>query len=138
MTNTIITRQLVANDQRISHSAGIFGFRFSLCLEPFVYSVTERMARDYDGGYWDFYTLSNGGFYMSPSSDSAFRVSCEYGFEGELSADALGIAACLYTYSNLSFGDTSEFVETCAEQYHLLRDFMLGHDEVRSILKVID
>ena len=75
MTNTTITRQLVANDQRINHSAAIFGIRFSLCLEPFVYSVTERMASNYDGGYWEFYTLSNGGFYMSPSVDANLKLT---------------------------------------------------------------
>jgi len=32
------------------------------------------MAEDYYGGYWDFHTLSNGGFYMSPSSDDVFHV----------------------------------------------------------------
>ena len=98
----------------------------------------RKNGGDYDGGYWEFYTLSNGGFYMSPSSDSTFHVSCENGFEGDLSADALGIVACLYAYSNLSFGDTGEFAETCASQYHLLRDFMLEHDEVRGILRAVD
>jgi hypothetical protein len=50
----------------------------------------------------------------------------------------LGIAACLYAYSHLSFGGDDAFVETCAQQYHLLRDYMLEHPEARGILGAID
>jgi hypothetical protein len=58
------------------------------------------MAQDYSGGLWEFYTLSNGGFYMAPSTDVIFHVSCDNMFEGDLSGDALGITACLYAYCN--------------------------------------
>jgi len=43
----------------------------------------------------------------------------------------------LYAYSNLSFG-TGAFAESCAEHYHWLREFAIGHVEVRSILRAID
>jgi len=56
---------------------------------------------------------------------------------GQMTADALGITACLYAYSNLSFG-SGAFAETCAEHYHLLRKFAMYHTEVRSILRAID
>ena len=65
-------------------------------LEPTIYHITSLIAEDYNGGYWKFYTLNNGGFYMSPEFDEPFNVCCENGFEGELSADTLGIATCLY------------------------------------------
>ena len=61
------------------------------------------MAQEYTGGYWDFWTLSNSGFYMAPAEDTIFHVKCQNMYEGDLSADALGIVACLYAYSNLSF-----------------------------------
>lgn len=134
----MITRQIVAVEQRINHTANIFGINFPLRFEPFVYSITTRMVSEYEGDYWEFYELSNGGFYMAPDSDQQFQVVCENGFDGKLSGDALGIAVCLYAYSNLSFGDANEFTEICASQYHLLRDFMLSHEEAQSILKAID
>ena len=137
-TNTMITRQRVAEDQRIDHVADIFGVYFSMRLEPVVYAITESIVPEYNGGYWEFYALSNGGFYMAPNFDTPFNVSCENGFEGTLSSDALGITVCLYAYSNLSFGDQNAFKETCAGQYHLLRDYMLGHKEVREILGAVD
>ena len=133
-----ITRKQVPNHKRIQHTAALFGLNFPLHLEPFVYAITGNIAEEYEGGYWEFYELSNGGFYMSPQSDTPFQVSCENGFEGVLSADALGITACLYAYSYLSFSGKSGFDETCARQYHWLRDYMLEHPEVKAIFGAID
>ena len=132
-----ITRQQVTDDQRINMTADLLGVYFPLRLEPFVFGITSKLSDDYSGGYWHFYTLSNAGFYMAPSGYSHFQVYSENGFEGFMSADALGITACLYAYSHLSFGE-DEFSETCAIQYHLLREFMLDHAEARSILAAID
>jgi hypothetical protein len=133
-----ITRQQVQDDQRINHTAEVFGIHFPLHLEPYVYAVTKSIAREYNGGYWEFYALSNGGFYMAPNSDSPFHVACLNGFEGNLSADALGIAACLYAYSHLSFTSRDDFAETCTRQFHWLRDYMMEHLEVQEILGAID
>jgi hypothetical protein len=132
-----ITRQQVADDQRINLPADLFCIYFPLRLEPFVYAITSKLSDDYSGGYWHFYTLSNGGFYMAPDSDGKFAVITENGHECFMSADALGITAGLYAYSHLSFGDDA-FAEVCAHQYHLLRDYMFEHLEAREILAAID
>ncbi len=138
MTTSNITRKQVPEHKRLSHTAKLFGLNFPLQLEPLVYAITDNIAEDYNGGYWEFYELSNGGFYMATHSDTPFNVSCENGYEGQLSGDALGITVCLYAYSLLSFSGKNGFNETCAEQYHLLRDYMLEHPEVAVILKAID
>jgi len=130
----MINRKQVPNRQRIQHTAALFGLHFPLHLEPLVYAVTGKIASEYNGGYWEFYSLSNGGFYMAPHSDTPFDVSCDNGYEGVLSADALGVTACLYAYSHLSFSDASTF----AEHYHWLRDYMLEHPEAEAILGAID
>lgn len=114
-----------------------FGIQYVLKLEPTVFSMAENIAPAYNGAYWNFHTISNGGFYMAPRADTIFAVSCENGFEGQLSADALGIASCLSGYSFLSFGDGA-FAETCAEQYHMLREYMFQHPEVKAMLRTID
>ena len=54
-----------------------------------------------------------------------------------MSADAFGIAVCLFAYSNLSFG-SGQFAETCAKQYHLLREYMMDHAEAGAILAATD
>ena len=84
-----------------------------------------------------FYEIGRGGFYMAPDVDHGFDVVCENGFNGTMSADALGITACLYSYSHLSFGEGA-FAETCAEQYHLLRAFAMDHVEAGAILAACD
>lgn len=133
----IVTSHLVPDADRVQHTSKLFGTNFPMRLEPTVFDMAGRLAAEYNGDYWLFYALSNGGFYMAPRSDTTFTVSCENGFEGQLSADALGIAACLYAYSHLSFREDS-LAAICADQYHLLRDFMMEHSEVKAILRAID
>lgn len=138
--NTIdtITSHLVPEADRLAFVDKLFGINYVLKLEPTVFRFAEQLAAPiYNGGYWQFFALSNGGFYMAPRLSTIFDVSCENGFEGKLSADALGLVAFLYSYSHLSFGGDG-FAETCAGQYHLLREHMFGHPEVRSILGAID
>ena len=75
---------------------------------------------------------------MAPDVEKQYAVSCINGYEGSLSADALGITACLYAYSHLSFSSNQALAEVCARHYHYLREFMLEHAETGSILKAID
>ena len=140
MTETmqnIVTRELVPEDQRLSIVERLFGLHFPLQFEPVVYGITERMTESYKGAYWNFYTLGNGGFYMAPASDTTFHLKCDNQYEGDLSADALGITACLYAYSHLSFAGDA-FAHNYADHYHRLRSFMMDHSEVRSILGATD
>lgn len=147
-----ITRTLVPELERMDFVDRLFGLSYVLQLEPIVFRFAEQLAENYDYGYWEFFALSNGGFYMAPrNGPEAPRASAIYsvrtanGFEGQVTADALGIVACLYSFSNLSFGDSSastggggQFAQICAEHYHMLREYMFGHVEVRSILRAID
>jgi hypothetical protein len=132
-----ITAHLVPDHERLSITADLFGFFFPMKLEPAIYHFADRLSEDYRGGYWTFYHLSNGGFYMAPDDEKCFKVSSMNGFEGILSADALGIAVCLYAYSHLSFGE-GPFAESCAEHYHRLLDYACEHPEAGLILRVID
>lgn len=132
-----ITRQLVAEDQRLDITAKLFGNHFPLHLEPFVFFMADTICEEYNGGYWEFYSLSDGGFFMAPTADTPFHVSCENGYEGDLSATAFGIVCCLYAYSHLSFSE-GEFAQTCAEHYHLLRQYMFEQPEVDAILRAVD
>ena len=128
----------ISSHQRIKHTDDLFGIRFPVTIEPAIYSIAGNIASEYQGAYWEFYSVSNGGFYMAPCSDQPYQVSCDNGYEGSLSAEALGITACLYAYSHLSFSSNEAFAEICANHYHWLRAFMLEHQEANSILKAID
>ena len=132
-----LSSRIVSESERMACVDKLFGISYVLKLEPTVFSMAERLAADYRGAYWEFITLSNDSFYMAPRSKAIFAVTCENGFEGQMSADALGITACLYAYSHLSFGD-GELAQTCARHYHLLRDWAMAHVEARAILRATD
>jgi hypothetical protein len=133
----MMNRKLLNNTQRINHPAKIFGVHFPFRLEPFVYFMADSLSIDYKGGYWEMYEIGNGGFYMAPQGET-FQVSCRNGYEGTLSGDAFGITVCLYAYSQMAFSEIPELAETCAEHYHLLREYIFEHEEVAAILGAID
>lgn len=137
MITMSITNTIVPESERLAFVDRLFGIQYVTKLEPTVFTITENLAPDYTGGYWEFHDLGNGGFYMAPRFDTEFSIVCENDYEGTLSPDGLGITACLYAFSHLSFGD-SPFAQTCAEQYHLLREFMFEHPEARAILRATD
>lgn len=136
-----ITRSLIAEASRMDATHTLFGLHFPLRLEPTVFHMAGMLSEQYQGGEWEFYALSNGGFYMAPCSkphaQAIFKVTSENGFDGPMSGDALGITACLYAYSHLSFTQNS-FGELCANHYHLLREYALDHSEAGAIFAAID
>ena len=128
----ITANQIFSDVQRIAALPRYFG-RHCVAVENAVYTWMRRLSPDYDGGYWNFYAFSNGGFYMSPDFGfPTLRIRWPYNcFEGEMSADAAGIVACLFALGNLQ----------CAsfpEQYDQLRDFAARHAERKLILAAID
>ena len=114
-----------------------FGIRYPITVEPMIYQFATQLAPGYSGGYWHFYTLSNGGFFMTPKLDGLFEVVADNGYEGSMSAEALGITACLYAFSNLSF-IKGVFGEKCADRYHQLYEFAALHGEAGAIWAAID
>jgi hypothetical protein len=137
MENTRITANRVPTSQRAEHVSKIFGARF-LWIESFAFDTANGLSENYDGGHWNYFSLSNDGFYMAPSCADTYRVSCDNGFDGTLSADAFGITACLYAYSQLSFSPDNEFSQICADHYHCLRAFAMQHGEANAILAATD
>lgn len=135
---TFITRNLVPDIERTKIVAELFGIDFPTKLEPYIYAVSSNLAKAYRGGYWQFFRLDNGGFYMSPLTDKDFEVACDNGYEGRLSADALGITACLYAFSHLSFTDNEALAEVCSRHFHWLREYALDHPEERGIMAATD
>jgi hypothetical protein len=138
MTIEQVVAYPVPEDERLEHIAHTFGARFPLQIEPLIYVLTAELAPAYDGGYWELFALSNGGFYMTPSTDKTFAVVCPNGFAETMSADALGITVCLYAYSHLSFSGNEDLAQMCAEHYHLLREYMMDHPEAGKILRATD
>jgi hypothetical protein len=136
LISTSVTASLVASNNRLSFLPSFFGPRLMLRGENLVYTWLERLSRNYNGGYWHFYTLSNGGFYMAPAYDKPLRVSVEGNwFEGELSADAAGIVATLYALCQLAEETGNDRI---IDLYHLLREYLDDHPEGGLIFSAID
>ncbi len=134
----VVVRTLVPERHRSDTVTKLFGDCYSMQLEPYVYSLARAMSADYRGAYWDFYTLSGGGFYQAPDDDRTFEVRCDNGYEGRMSADAFGVTCCAYSFSNLSFAANGEVARVYARLYHVLREYMLSHVEVEEILRATD
>jgi len=126
---------LVSEDARIGTLPKHFGARM-MTVEHSIYSFMREFVADCKGSFWDFYELSNGGFYMAPNSDPVKFSVHSNGFEGSLSADAVGVAVCLFAFSHLSFQHPSQ--DVFSRHFYALREFALDHKEARSIFAAID
>lgn len=133
-----IERILLTHAERIQYPAQLFGAYFPFHVEPRIYAMADYIAAEYEGGWWEKYRLSNGGFYMHPVAEEPYAVVCDNYYFGKLSPDAFGITACLYAYSFLSFLDIEQLAEIGATQYHLLREYALEHPEASAIMQAID
>lgn len=98
-----LTATPVPDEQRVEFWPQHFGnIPQWITLEPQVFAWMDRFCADYSGGIWNFYTLSNGGAFMVPETDSdAFwsLFNAMNGNAADMSAEAAGIAVCLMTYS---------------------------------------
>ena len=130
-----ITANLLPEESRMGFLPAFFG-QAMMIGEGLVYCWMRNLSEDYQGGYWDYFKLSNGGFYMAPRTSKKFRVlvAGNY-FEGELSADAAGIVATLYALCELANRTASDRV---VDLYHLLRDYASEHPDAGQIFAAID
>lgn len=134
--NDVVTAQKIKAAQRLRALPKYFGMQHMMKAESAIFDALESMSVDYNGGYWEFYELSNGGFYMAPVSPKEFKVVCggNY-FSGTLSADAAGIVASLFAINGLVW-TTQE--GRFSDLYHALRDFASHHPEAGLILSAIN
>lgn len=109
-----------------------------ITLEPQVFAWMDRFCADYNGGIWNFYTLSNGGAFMVPETDNDAFWSLFNAMNGnvaDMSAEAAGIAVCLVAYSHHACRTECDAM---TEHYWRLRDYALHHPECSAIMRIID
>ncbi|AJE23485.1 antirestriction protein [Azotobacter chroococcum] len=141
MSNTQLSfRPIIATPlpekSRMGFLPAFFGENLMMLSEPLVYHWMTTLSQDYNGGLWNYYTLSNGGFYMAPEQDKRYRVQVEGNyFNGELSADAAGIVATLFGLCELANRTQADRI---IDLYYLLRDYAGEHPEAGLIFAAID
>lgn len=104
-------------------------------LEHAFFNAMHIFDETYHGGWWNFFKLSNGGFYVALKDDKQFHMVSPNGFECDVNANTAGIIVSAFAYSNLSFGPNGE---AFGEEYHKLSDFIFQHPEAGTIHAALD
>jgi hypothetical protein len=130
----------VPESQRLQFLPMYFGSALMMKGEQTVYGWMTMLVASYNGAYWHYYRLNNGGFYMAPDIDGPLRLCVDgNGFDEEVSADAAGVIAMLFSLGMLASAWADKPTgERMATAYHLLRDFALEHAESALIMRAID
>ena len=110
--------------------------RLYLTFEMSVFNYMSTFSKSYGGGYWEYFDLSNGGFYMSLQSSKSFLVEITSNdFTGTMSADAASLVVNLFVYCQLANRHKFDYL---IKGFHALRQFSLTHPESTLILSAID
>ncbi|MGC6373665.1 antirestriction protein [Pseudomonas sp. S2.OTC.A_B10] len=130
---------LVADDDRIEFYPAHFG-KYFMAAENLLYVHASRFVQGYQGGYWNFYTTTNGAFFAALDTTETLHVVIAENYTSEhMSAEAVGITLTLFVLGRLMNAripedESDRFIDS----YHKLREFALGHAEAPAILTAID
>lgn len=133
----IITLSKVPDSERMAFLPAFFGKRLVMQGEAAIFGWMRRLVANYNGGFWEFFRLSNGGYLMAIIQDKPVTASSETnGYSGVMSAEAASIAANLYAFSHLSFRFQDE--EVLSQRYRELYAYAVQHPEWPKIYGLID
>ncbi len=133
-----ITATLVPESRRLTFLPETFTPRMMMRAEGLIYHQASMLSKQYGGGLWEFYTLSNGGRYAAPVRPDQVAVRVDgNGYDGIVSADAFGIIVTLFVFGALAFIDDETLREKYSDHYHQLRAFAVEHAEREAILAAI-
>ena len=133
----IITSYCLDEDERMDflprHAGDLY-----LAYEYAVYQLMAKACNEYDGGYWDYMDLSNGGFYMlltDANSDKQLFMQWDGNYyRGEMSLAAASIGINLFAQNRFANKPVDKFTE----YYYQLRNFAAQHVEACEIFRFID
>lgn len=131
----IITAESIPESERMQ--ALPFYFKnHMLAVEKQIYSCMHQFCQGHNGGFWDFYRLDNGGFYMACHSKARYFLSSPMNeYQKIVDADTAGMIVCLYAYNFLCCKTESDIL---IEQYYKLLDYVHFHPHAQEIFKAID
>ncbi|MGI3399772.1 antirestriction protein, partial [Providencia stuartii] len=101
-------------------------------IEGDIFNMMAKCCQTYQGAFWEFSMLSNGGAFIWPDmlEPSLQMFNPHNGNEAELSPEATGIAVCLMVYSIWLFKTESSVL---IEYFYQLRDYAMQHPEQAQI-----
>jgi hypothetical protein len=135
-TEKIITSTIVIELDRKDILPKYFKEKF-LKMELLIYKYMYKLDSLYSGGYWEFFELSNSGFFMAPTNGKdKIQISSETNyFEGEMSETEAGIVACLFAFNQIA---SKYECERTANLYFKLLYYSRIHEENAIIALAID
>lgn len=72
---SLITASLLPDRQRLNFWPKYFGkIPQWMLLEPRAFAWMDRLCEAYNGGYWNYYTLSNGSVFITPDCEDNWAV----------------------------------------------------------------
>ncbi|GLR76795.1 hypothetical protein GCM10007855_36700 [Aliivibrio sifiae] len=114
-----------------------------LSFEATLFSFAEMFSENYQGAYWQFISLSNGGKFLYPELEGSVRAINTYSHaDVTFSSEAYGLCLTLMALSQRNAiahrnGDEEEN-ERLYTLYHQVRDYALEHKDAEFILTFID
>lgn len=131
-----ITKTQVPENEKLDFLPRFVGKHF-MAYESMIYDrLREASNGQYEGGYWEFYTLSNGGFYMELMQDEALEMECVGNYyQGTMSAEAASIAINLVVQNAFAWQVDAD---KHSEHFYQLRDYASQHEEAGKIFAFID
>ncbi|MED7793134.1 antirestriction protein [Klebsiella aerogenes] len=131
----------VEESDRLSFLPHLFGEDFMLA-EAMVYALASRYMPDYQGGFWHFIRLPDGGGYMMPDGDRFLVVNGENWFDRTVSADAAGIILTLLVLNRRSWTHhdcgNAAMTRLFMQREAQLWDFIDTHPECNAIYAALD
>ncbi|WP_426811707.1 antirestriction protein (plasmid) [Pseudomonas sp. WOUb67] len=136
---TTITATVVAEAARLEFYPSFLG-KYFMAGENLLYVHADRFVEGYTGGYWNFYTLSNGGFFAALDSDEKQHLVIPDNYCSEvMGAEAAGVTLTLMMLGRLLCARIPESEsERLTDLYYKLRAYAVGHPEGQAILTAID
>lgn len=137
-TDYSVAMNVVSDAQRpdfwFNHFGKIKGWA---TFEVMTFTTMGQFCEAYNGGYWEYCALSNGGAFIYPdiSEEALTLFNMHNGNEAVVSCEAAGIVVCLILYSIWSFQTKSEVM---CDRFYQLRDYALQHAESAAIFHLID
>lgn len=106
-------------------------------MEAHIFGLMDEMCEIYQGAFWEFSMLTNGGAFIWPDMPETLleMFNPHNGNDARLSPEAAGIAVCLMAYSIWSLKTESPVL---VEYFYQLRDYALQHPEQVQIFRLID
>lgn len=131
----VINKQIVLEKNRLNFLPKHVK-RHVIQFENIIYYLAQSMCHQYSGGYWNFYELSNEGFFLAPALGQPLEIFVDgNGFNGFVSPEGIGVIVTLFSLNGISGQQDDGYL---IDKYYALRDFALQHPERDLILLAID